>query len=167
MLPPSDAPIADMRATAPPSAEDRWMSLALEEARYAVEHQDVPIGCVVVSAQEQLLARAHNRREVDRDPTAHAEILALRQAASRVGRWRLDGASVYVTLEPCAMCAGALVNARIARLVYGATDPKAGAVESLFSLGTDARLNHRFEVMGGLLAGECAGELQRFFAARR
>ena len=160
-------PTAETPTTAPPSSDDSWMSLALEEAQRALEHQDVPIGCVIVSSQGELLARAHNRREIDRDPTAHAEILALRQAATRVGRWRLDGASVYVTLEPCAMCAGALVNARIARLVYGTTDPKAGAVDSLFNLGTDARLNHRFEVTGGLLAGACAGALQRFFAARR
>jgi tRNA(adenine34) deaminase len=149
------------------STDDAWMSLALEEARSAAGHQDVPIGCVIVSSQGELLARGHNRREVDRDPTAHAEILALRQAAAQIGRWRLDRATVYVTLEPCAMCAGALVNARIARLVYGAADPKAGAVVSLFNLGTDQRLNHRFEVAGGLLATECAVELQRFFAARR
>jgi tRNA(adenine34) deaminase len=161
------SPGTETPTTAPPSSDDPWMSLALEEARSALEHQDVPIGCVIVSSQGQLLGRAHNRREIDRDPTAHAEILALRQAAARVGRWRLDGVSVYVTLEPCAMCAGALVNARIARLVYGASDPKAGAVSSLFNLGTDPRLNHRFEVQGGLLAGACASELGRFFAARR
>jgi tRNA(adenine34) deaminase len=113
------------------------------------------------------LARDHNRREQLGDPTAHAEILALRAAASKVGHWRLDSATVFVTLEPCPMCAGALLNARVARLVYGASDPKAGAVSSLLSLGSDSRFNHRFEVLGGVLAEPSVSALQQFFAALR
>jgi tRNA(adenine34) deaminase len=142
------------------------MRLALAEAERAALHGDVPIGCVVTLGEREL-ARAHNRREVDADPTAHAEVLALRDAARELGQWRLEGATVYVTLEPCPMCAGALVNARIARLVYAASDPKAGAIDSLYSLGRDARLNHRFEVTGGLLASEGAALLQAFFAKLR
>jgi tRNA(adenine34) deaminase len=143
------------------------MRRTLEEAARAVDHGDVPIACIVVSADGRELGRAHNRREVDADPTAHAEILALRVAASRIGHWRLEGATVYVTLEPCPMCAGALVNARIARLVYGARDPKAGAVHTLLSLGADPRLNHRFEASGGVLADDSIALLQAFFAKLR
>ena len=146
--------------------DEHWMRRALTEAQAAPAHGDVPVGCVIVS-QGQLLALAHNRREADADPTAHAEIVALRQAAKRVGRWRLDGSVVYVTLEPCPMCAGALVNARVERLVFGASDPKAGAVASLFTLGTDVRLNHRFAVQGGLLASQAVALLHDFFSARR
>lgn len=144
-----------------------FMRTALAEADQAPLHGDVPVGCVVVSASGETLASDHNRRELNADPTAHAEMLALRRAASRVGRWRLDGATVYVTLEPCPMCAGALVNARIARLVYAASDPKAGAVDSLFRLGADPRLNHRFSVVGGVLEEEGALRLGAFFAERR
>ena len=144
-----------------------WMRKALAEAELAVAHRDVPVGCVIVDATGQELARDHNRREQLADPTAHAEILALRSAAARLGHWRLEGASVYVTLEPCPMCAGALVNARIARLVYGASDPKAGAVRSLFTLGDDPRLNLRFEIVAGVLAEEGVQKLQSFFAALR
>lgn len=144
-----------------------YMRLALEEADLAAAHGDVPIGAIVVSREGVVLAREHNRRELDSDPTAHAELLALREATRHLSGWRLEGATVYVTLEPCAMCAGALVNARIARLVYGATDPKAGAVMSLFQIGTDTRLNHRFEVEGGVLAEEGARRLTEFFTARR
>ena len=143
------------------------MREALAAADLAIAHDDVPIGCVVVDANGRELSRAHNRREADADPTGHAEVLALRSAAARVGHWRLLGASAFVTLEPCAMCAGALVNARIARLVYGAADPKAGAVSTLFSIGSDPRLNHRFEVVSGLLADEAAERLQAFFAKLR
>jgi tRNA(adenine34) deaminase len=143
------------------------MRRALDEAALAAAHGDVPIGCVIVAADGTELARAHNRRELDADPTAHAEILALRAAARVVGHWRLEGASVFVTLEPCPMCAGALVNARAARLVYAAADPKAGAVDSLFSIGKDTRLNHRFEVTGGVLADESAALLRAFFAELR
>jgi len=145
---------------------ESWMAEALEEARRAVEHADVPVGALVVRGGE-VLARAHNRREVDQDPTAHAELLALRIAAKALGSWRLEGCTLYVTLEPCTMCAGALVLARLPRLVYGAVDPKAGAVGSLYDVPRDPRLNHRVEVTGGVEA-EAAGELLRaFFAARR
>ncbi|HKY35436.1 MAG TPA: tRNA adenosine(34) deaminase TadA [Polyangiaceae bacterium] len=148
------------------SPED-YMRLALEEADRATSHGDVPVGAVVVSKDGVVLAREHNRREQDSDPTAHAELLAIREASRHLSGWRLEGATVYVTLEPCCMCAGALVNARIARLVYGATDPKAGAIVSLFQLGSDTRLNHRFEIEGGLLDEEGAKRLSDFFAARR
>jgi tRNA(adenine34) deaminase len=144
-----------------------WMREALEEADRALAHEDVPIGCIIVGADSLELGRAHNRREIDADPTAHAEILALRAAARQVGHWRLENATVYSTLEPCPMCAGALVNARIGRLIYGADDPKAGAVRSLFSIGTDLRLNHRFEIVPGVLAEESVQRLQSFFARLR
>jgi tRNA(adenine34) deaminase len=143
------------------------MRLALEQADLAAAHGDVPIGCVVVDAGGAELARAHNRREVDADPTAHAEVLALRGAAQALGHWRVEDATVFVTLEPCPMCAGALVNARVARVVFGAADPKAGALSSLYALGTDPRLNHRFAVRGGLLATESAARLQAFFRKLR
>ena len=146
---------------------EEYMRLALEEADSAAAHGDVPIGAVVVSRDGVVLAREHNRRELDSDPTAHAELLALREATRHLSGWRLEGATMYVTLEPCAMCAGALVNARIARLVFGATDPKAGAVVSLFQLGSDARLNHRFEIRGGVLADEGGRRLSDLFAERR
>jgi tRNA(adenine34) deaminase len=148
------------------SPED-YMRLALEEADQALAHGDVPVGAVVVSAAGVVLAKAHNRREERADPTAHAELLAIREATHGLPGWRLEGATVYVTLEPCAMCAGALVNARIAKLVFGASDPKAGAVVSLFQIGTDPRLNHRFEVEAGFLAAEGAARLSRFFAELR
>jgi tRNA(adenine34) deaminase len=143
------------------------MRETLAEAALAADHGDVPIACIVVAADGRELGRAHNRRELDADPTAHAEILALRAAARVLGHWRLEGATVYVTLEPCPMCAGALVNSRIARLVYAAGDPKAGAVASLFSLGADPRLNHRFASTGGVLADEAVELLQGFFAKLR
>lgn len=148
------------------SPED-FMRLALSEADLALAHGDVPVGAVVVSAEGTLLAREHNRREERADPTAHAELLAIREATRGRPGWRLEGATVYVTLEPCAMCAGALVNARIARLVFGASDPKAGAVVSLFQIGTDPRLNHRFEVEAGFMAEEGARRLSQFFAELR
>jgi tRNA(adenine34) deaminase len=150
-----------------PDGDETWMQVALSEADLATAHADVPVGCVVVSADGVELARDHNRREELQDPLAHAEALALRSAARKVGHWRLEGASVYVTLEPCPMCAGALVNARVATLVYGARDPKAGAVESLFQIGTDPRLNHRFAVRSGVLAGDCAARLGAFFKKLR
>jgi tRNA(adenine34) deaminase len=144
-----------------------FMRLALVEADLAPLHGDVPVGAVVVSAAGELLSRDHNRREERADPTAHAELLAIREATRNLPGWRLEGATVYVTLEPCAMCAGALVNARIARLVFGAADPKAGAVISLFQIGTDMRLNHRFEVEAGFMAHEGSLRLSRFFAELR
>ena len=142
------------------------MARALDEARAAQEHGDVPIGAVVVRDGELIAAR-HNERELTGDPTAHAEVLALRDAAAVVGHWRLMDCTLYVTLEPCVMCAGALVNARIGRLVYGATDPKAGAVASLYEVCGDDRLNHRPPVTSGVLAEECGAVLKAFFAARR
>jgi tRNA(adenine34) deaminase len=143
------------------------MEAALDEARAAGAAGEVPVGAVVVSAEGELLARAHNRRETDGDPLAHAELLAIRQAARSVGGWRLVGATLYVTLEPCAMCAGALVLARVARLVYGAPDPKAGFCGSLGDLVRDPRLNHRPEVLGGVLAESSAELLKGFFAGLR
>jgi tRNA(adenine34) deaminase len=142
------------------------MALALEEARAALDHGDVPIGAVVVVGDE-VVARRHNEREASGDPTAHAEVLALRDAAGARQGWRLDDATLFVTLEPCAMCAGALVNARVARLVFGAADPKAGACGSLYNLGSDPRLNHEFAVTAGVCATESAELLAAFFAARR
>ncbi len=142
------------------------MALALDEARQAMERGEVPVGAVVVRAGA-VLARAGNEREARQDPTAHAEVLALRAAAAAVGHWRLSDATLYATLEPCAMCAGALVLARVAHLVYGAADPKAGAVDSLFAIPTDARLNHRLGVTSGVAADESSALLQKFFARRR
>ena len=142
------------------------MRLALEEAVAAESHGDVPIGAVVVRDGE-VIARRHNERELTGDPTAHAEVLALRDAAAVVGHWRLLDCTLYVTLEPCVMCAGALVNSRIGRVVYGATDPKAGAVASLYEVCADERLNHRPPVKSGVLADECGALLKAFFAARR
>lgn len=143
------------------------MRAALAEADRASERGEVPIGCVVVGGDGELLGVGYNLRETDLDPTAHAEIVAIRQAARARGSWRLADATLYVTLEPCAMCAGAMVNARFARLVYGCDDAKAGACTSLFTIGSDARLNHRFEVSRGVLADECAERLKRFFGALR
>ena len=150
----------------------RWvpaMRLALAEARAALEHGDVPIGAVVVDAAGAVLARAHNERELTGDPTAHAEVLALRRAveAQRSGDWRLEDCTLVVTLEPSTMCAGALVNARIGHLVFGAYDPKAGAVASLCDVVRDPRLNHRVAVTGGVLADEAGELLRAFFAERR
>jgi len=149
------------------TTEDRaWMEAALSEARAAAAIGEVPIGAVVVREGE-LLGRGHNRRETDGDPLAHAEILAIRQAATAVGGWRLSGCTLYVTLEPCAMCAGALVAARIDRLVYGPADPKAGFCGTLGNLVQDPRLNHRLEVEAGVLAEESAALLSGFFAGLR
>jgi tRNA(adenine34) deaminase len=144
----------------------RMMRLALEEARACLGWGDVPVGAVVARGGE-IFGRAGNERERRGDPTAHAEILALRQAAERVGTWRLDGCTAYVTLEPCAMCAGAMVLARLDRLVYGAADPKAGAAGSVLDVLGEPRLNHRPSVEPGLLADECAALLSAFFAERR
>jgi tRNA(adenine34) deaminase len=147
--------------------DDRvWMTEALAEARWAESVGEVPIGAVVVRGGE-VLGRGHNRRETDRDPLAHAELLAIRQAAARLGSWRLAGCTLYATLEPCPMCAGALVASRIDRLVYGAADPKAGYCGSLGNLVQDTRLNHRLAVTGGVLAEESAALLRTFFALLR
>lgn len=146
--------------------DDYFMSLALREAERAPAHGDVPIGAVVVREGE-LLAAAHNERELREDPTAHAEILALREAARALGSWRILDAVLYITLEPCAMCAGAVVLARVSRVVYGASDPKAGACGSVLDVLGEPRLNHRPQVAGGLLAPACGELLSRFFASRR
>lgn len=146
--------------------DDELMELALEEARDALAHDDVPVGAVVV-VDGEVIARRHNERELTGDPTAHAEMLAVRDAAATQGTWRLEGATVVVTLEPCPMCAGALQQSRVARVVFGAADEKAGALGSLYNLGVDPRLNHELEVTAGIRAGECAELLTGFFAKRR
>jgi tRNA(adenine34) deaminase len=146
---------------------DEAMREALIEADAALETEDVPIGAVILGPDGTILGRGHNTREATADPTAHAEIVAIRQAAASVGSWRLSGCTLVVTLEPCAMCAGALVLARVARLVFGAYDPKAGAVGSLWDIVRDRRLNHRPEVVSGVLAHECGALLRDFFATHR
>ncbi|MFY9588149.1 MAG: tRNA adenosine(34) deaminase TadA [Actinomycetota bacterium] len=151
----------------PDALEDAFMNVALEEARAALSHGDVPIGCVIVDSSGIELARAHNAREETGDPTAHAELLALKRAAEKVGSWRLVGTTMYVTLEPCPMCAGALVLARVKGLVYGADDPKAGAVGSLYDIVRDPRLNHRLDVRIGVRAEEAAALLKAFFKEKR
>jgi tRNA(adenine34) deaminase len=149
------------------AASDAWfMQLALREAERALEHDDVPVGAVVVLDGE-VIGTGHNEREARQDPTAHAEILALQAAASHVGSWRVLQSTLYVTLEPCAMCAGAIVLARVPRVVYGATDPKAGAAGSVLDILAEPRLNHRPAVTAGVLAEECAGVLRAFFGPRR
>lgn len=150
-----------------PPADAALMRLALVEARAALDHGDVPIGALVVSASGEVLGRAHNERELRGDPTAHAEVLALREAALVVGSWRLSDCSLVVTLEPCTMCAGAAVLARVSRLVYGAVDAKAGAVGSLWDVVRDPRLNHRPAVVGGVLGDECGEMLRAFFGPHR
>lgn len=142
------------------------MAAALDQARLAQEHGDVPVGAVVVH-DGAVIATGHNRREADQDPTAHAELTAVRAAAAVLGSWRLDGCVLYVTLEPCTMCAGALVLARLPLLVFGAQDPKAGAVGSLYDLAREPRLNHRVEVVDGVMASECGALLTGFFRAAR
>jgi tRNA(adenine34) deaminase len=148
------------------AADDKYMHLALQEATAALEHGDVPVGAVIVH-EGLVIARAHNQREQLKDPTAHAEMVALTQAAAAREAWRLTGCTLYVTVEPCVMCAGALVLARVSRLVYGADDPKAGACASLYRIPSDPRLNHSIETVSGVLAEESAGLLREFFRARR
>lgn len=146
--------------------DEKWMRLALAQADLAQAHGDVPIGAVIVDGDGDLLAEGRNRREENGDPTAHAEVDALRAASVRQGHWRVEG-TLYVTLEPCLMCAGALVNARIKRVVYGALDAKAGATESLYQVGSDTRLNHRFAIESGVLQDDCVKRLRDFFRALR
>ena len=153
-------------AVTAPLTDDEAMRLALDQAAAAIAHDDVPIGAVVVRDGEVIAAR-HNERELTGDPTAHAEVLAIRDAAEVVGHWRLLDCTLYVTLEPCVMCAGALVNARIGRVVFAATDPKAGAVASLYELCSDPRLNHRPPVTAGVRADEAGALLREFFVSRR
>jgi tRNA(adenine34) deaminase len=147
-------------------SDEEFMRVALAEATAAAAHADVPIGAVVVH-DGRAIAAAGNERELQRDPTAHAELLALRSAAAELGTWRLEGSTLYVTLEPCAMCAGALVLARIERLVYGCPDPKGGAAYSLYNIPQDRRLNHFVEISNGVLAEECTAVLRAFFEGRR
>lgn len=148
------------------SKYDQFMLAAIAQAQFAEAAGDVPIGCVIVR-DGQIISAAHNRRIIDADPTAHAEVLAIRAAAEAIGDWRLTGCCLVVTLEPCCMCAGAIVLARLDRLVFGATDPKAGAVETMYELCTDARLNHQVEVLSGLRSDECSRLLSDFFGAQR
>jgi tRNA(adenine34) deaminase len=146
---------------------DELMGVALDEARAATEHADVPIGAVVAGAGGEVLARRHNERELHGDPTAHAEVLAIRDAAAVTGTWRLDGCALVVTVEPCPMCAGAALAARLSTVAFGAADPKAGALGTLYNLGADPRLNHELEVVDGVRADECAALLTGFFGEQR
>ncbi len=149
---------------------NRWqpaIEAALAEARLAGAHGDVPIGAVILDADGRTVAVGHNERELHHDPTAHAEVVAIRRAAEALGSWHLDGCTLVVTLEPCTMCAGAIVAARLARLVFGAYDPKAGAVASLWDVVRDPRLNHRPDVVGGIAEDECGRVIADFFADRR
>ena len=149
------------------SKEDQlYMKMAIEQAQIAEENGDVPIGAVIVY-EKQIIGKAYNQREQLQDPTAHAEIIALTQAAAFIESWRLHGCTMYVTLEPCPMCAGALVLARIDRLVYGCDDPKTGAIKSLYNIVTDERLNHTINVTSGVFSEDCGGLLQHFFRRRR
>jgi tRNA(adenine34) deaminase len=160
---PFDLPLTDPRHP----FHVHHMEMALEEAEVAAAEEEVPVGAVIVSFQKGVIGRAHNQRELLHDPTAHAEMIALTQAAQALRSWRLDNCVLYVTLEPCPMCAGAIVQARLPLLVYGAADPKAGACDTLYRIPTDPRLNHRAQVLGGVLAGRCAAVLSEFFAEKR
>jgi tRNA(adenine34) deaminase len=143
------------------------MEMALVEAALAADEDEVPVGAVIVHTEQGVIARAHNQREQLHDPTAHAEMIALTQAAQALGSWRLEDCLLYVTLEPCPMCAGAVVQARVPFVVYGCVDPKAGACDTLYRIASDPRLNHRAQVVGGVLADRCAAVLSDFFAAKR
>jgi len=160
---PFDLPLSDPRH--PFHLEH--MAMALDEARAAAGEDEVPVGAVIVSLKRGVIARAHNQRELLKDPTAHAEMIAITQAAQALEAWRLEDCVLYVTLEPCPMCAGAAVLARIPMLVYGTTDPKAGACDTLYQIVSDPRLNHRCQLVRGVLADECGAILSEFFAAKR
>lgn len=175
MLPPQPPQLFPRRPTAagmmepildPLEVHAPWMRRALELARTAFEQEEVPVGAVVVQ-DGRVIGEGYNQREALQDPTAHAEMLALTQAAASLGSWRLVDCTLYVTLEPCPMCAGAIVQARLPRVVYGAPDPKAGACQTLYSITTDPRLNHQCTVLGGVLQAECRAVLQEFFALQR
>lgn len=144
----------------------QFMAIALEEAKKAFEKAEAPVGAIVVK-DDEIISCSHNLRESLQDPTAHAELLAIRDASNKLGRWRLTDCSIYVTLEPCVMCAGAMILARIKRLVYGASDPKAGSAGSLMNVLSDKRLNHQVEIKSGVLESECSGLLSDFFSSRR
>jgi len=145
----------------------KFMLLAIEQAQLAGSIGEVPIGAVITDQNNHLISSGHNLRETNQDPTAHAEVIAIRNAAEKLGSWRLEGTTLYVTLEPCAMCIGAIVLARVHRLVFGARDSKAGAVYSVFNIGTDTKLNHNVEVREGVLETECSGLLKNFFSNLR
>ncbi|HZZ77900.1 MAG TPA: tRNA adenosine(34) deaminase TadA [Gemmataceae bacterium] len=162
-LSPFDLPLSDPRH--PFHVEH--MLLALGEAQAAADEDEVPIGCVIVSRERGIIAQAHNQREMLKDPTAHAEIIAITQASASLQSWRLENCILYVTLEPCPMCAGAIVLARLPMVVYGAVDPKAGACDTLYRITSDPRLNHRSQVVGGVLSDRCGAILSDFFAAKR
>ena len=153
--------------TREPAADERFMRLAIEQAELAIAHGDVPVGAVITDEHGEVIATGHNERELRQDPSAHAEMIALRSAAEHIGHWRLLGTTLYVTLEPCAMCAGAIVLGRVPRVVYGTDDPKAGAAGSVLDILGEPRLNHRPAVTTGVLQRECAALLKDFFAARR
>ncbi len=160
---PFDLPLSDPRHP----FHLHHMEMALEEAKTAVAEDEVPVGAVIVSRQQGIIGQAHNQRECLKDPTAHAEMLAITQAAQALNSWRLDNCILYVTLEPCPMCAGAIVQSRLPLVVYGASDAKAGACATLYRITSDPRLNHRAQVIGGVLAEQCAAILTEFFAAKR
>ena len=162
---PSDDEFADEEPQLP-LTHDRFMRLALQEAEQALAEDEVPVGAVIVQGS-RVIASAHNQREQRKDPTAHAEMIAITQAAESLGDWRLEGCTLYVTLEPCIMCSGAILQARVPVVVYGATDPKAGAVNTLYHLLADTRLNHRCQVIPGIQAAPCGEILTRFFQAQR
>ena len=162
-LSPFDLPLTDPRH--PFHLEH--MEMALDEARTAADEDEVPVGAVIVSLERGVIARAHNQREMLRDPTAHAEMIAITQAAQALESWRLEHCLLYVTLEPCPMCAGAIVLARMPMVVYGATDPKAGACDTLYQITADPRLNHRCQVVSGVSADQCGQVLSQFFAEKR
>lgn len=162
-LSPFDLPLSDPRHP----FHLHHMEMALEEARLAAAEDEVPVGAVIVSARRGLIARAHNQREQLHDPTAHAEMIAITQAAQALQSWRLEQCILYVTLEPCPMCAGAIVQARLPYVVYGTTDSKAGACDTLYRITSDSRLNHRAQVISGVLAEECAAVLSAFFQEKR
>jgi tRNA(adenine34) deaminase len=162
-LSPFDLPLTDPRHP----FHVAHMEMALQEADAAAAEDEVPVGCVIVSMERGVIAQAHNQREMLRDPTAHAEMIAITQAAGLLRSWRLEHCVLYVTLEPCPMCAGAIVQARVPLVVYGTVDPKAGACDTLYRITSDPRLNHRAQVIGGVLADRCAEVLSSFFAAKR
>jgi tRNA(adenine34) deaminase len=147
--------------------DERFMRMAIEEALKAERIGEVPIGAVIVGEDGEIISRAHNTRETSFDPTAHAEIIAIREAAKKLGNWRLTNITLYVTLEPCVMCMGAIILSRIKRVVLGARDPKAGAIVSVYNIGVDEKLNHKVQVEEGVLKDECAGLLKRFFGNLR
>jgi tRNA(adenine34) deaminase len=160
---PFDLPLTDPRHP----FHAHHMAMALEEAETAADEGEVPVGAAIVSFERGVIARAHNQREQLLDPTAHAEMIAITQAAQALRSWRLENCILYVTLEPCPMCAGAIVQARLPLVVYGCADPKAGACDTLYRIASDSRLNHRAQIVGGVLADSCAAVLSRFFAERR